>query len=304
MKLTDDQKQQIAESLREHLARRNTENVSTASIQKDHEELVWKRQATMETLVIPWIERVQPLRGLTVLEPGCGMGPMTCALAQTGAKVWSYEIDPVMVQAAMARLKILGLQAEHVFYLAAQHATNVLPGTFHDGVDVIPCIGILEHIPEIPRLELMRCLWGLLRPGGILVVAHTPNRLTYHDLHATRMPFGHMLPDEIACRYYDRAPHDAYRESMRWAADQSPDRLVEMRHNFGTGLSFHDFEIAFETRDIQRLVADDGLGREMMAWYLDDLEGELLWRYMQSVQLPLSRGWSRQFLNLIFRKPA
>lgn len=303
MKLTDDQKQQIAESLLEHLARRNTENVSTASIQADHQELIWARQATMETLVIPWIERVRPLRGLAVLEPGCGMGPMTCALAQTGAKLWSYEIDPVMVRAAEARLSILGLLAEGVFHLAAEHATQDLPDRFPDGVDVIPCIGILEHIPEVPRLELMQCLWGLLRPGGLFIVAHTPNRLTYHDLHATRMPFGHLLPDEIACRYYDRAPHDAYRESMQWAAQQSPEALIQMRHNFGTGLSFHDFEIAFETRDIQQLVADDGLGPEMMAWYRDDLEGELLWRYMQSRELPLSRGWSRQFLNLIFRKP-
>lgn len=303
MKLTDDQKQQIAESLAEHLARRNTTNVSTASIQQDYQELIWARQATMETLVIPWIEHVQPLRGLVVLEPGCGMGPMTCALAQTGARVWAYEIDPVMVRAARARLEILGLQAENVFHVAAEHATQDLPDRFPTGVDVVPCIGILEHIPEVPRLALMRCLWGLLRPGGLFVVAHTPNRLTYHDLHATRMPFGHMLPDEIACRYHDRAPHDAYRESMRWAAEQSPETLVQMRHNFGTGLSFHDFEIAFETQHIQRLVADDGLGPEMMAWYRDDLEGELLWRYMQSRELPLSRGWSRQFLNLIFRKP-
>lgn len=303
MLIANPQREQILASLTEHLARRNTENVSTASIQKDMDELVWARQATMETLVIPWVERVRRLRGLTVLEPGCGMGPMTCALAQTGCNLFSYEIDPVMVRAANDRLDILELQGPTVFHVAAEHATVDLPDRFPEGVDVIPCIGILEHIPEVPRLELMRCLWSLLRPGGLFIVAHTPNRLTYHDLHATRMPFGHMLPDEIAIRYYDRAPHDAYRESMRWAASHSPETLVQMRHNFGTGLSYHDFEIAFEARSIQPLVADDGLGHEMMAWYADDLETNLLWQYMQSAKLPLSRGWSRQFLNLIFRKP-
>jgi len=302
MNISKHQKTLILESLAEHLARRDTTNVSTAAIQKDMEELVWARQATMETLVIPWIQRTRSLRGLSVLEPGCGMGPMTCALAKTGCSLASYEIDPIMVRAASARLSILGLQGPAVFHVSADDAVDDLPRRFPDGVDAIPCIGILEHIPEVPRLELMRCFWNLLRPGGLFIVAHTPNRLTYHDLHATRMPFGHMLPDQIAIRYFGRAPHDAYRESMKWAAAQSEAKLIEMRHGFGTGLSFHDFEIAFGTRDIQSLVADDGLGPEMMAWYRDDLETNLLWQYMQSVNLPLSRGWSRQFLNIIFRK--
>jgi len=149
----------------------------------------------------------------------------------------------------------------------------------------------------------MALLWGLLRPGGLFVVAHTPNRLTYYDLHATRMPFGHMLPDEIAIRYYGRAPHDAYRFSMEWAAGQSRDQLVAMRHGFGTALSYHDFELAFQSHDLRPLVADDGMGPEMMAWYQPDAVERLLWEYMLLADIKLPQGFSRQFLNLIFRKP-
>lgn len=302
MDLTREQKQAIRESLQPHLSRRNTDGVSDVAVQSDLEELVWARQATMEKLALPWIQSVQPLAGLDVLEPGCGLGSMACALLQTGCRLHSYEIDPVMAQATRRRIEILGLPPSKVSCVDAGSADQWLERTFADGVDAVVLMGVLEHIPEVPRLQLMARLWSILRPGGIFVVSHTPNRLTYHDLHATRMPFGHMLPDEIAIRYFDRAPHDAYRCAMEWAAPLGHDQLVSMRHNFGTGLSYHDFELAFGTRDLRPIVADDGLGPEMMAWYRDDLETELLWRYMESQWLPLTRGWARQFLNLIFRK--
>jgi 2-polyprenyl-3-methyl-5-hydroxy-6-metoxy-1,4-benzoquinol methylase len=301
--ISPSQKEQIAESLKEHLSRHDTTNISTAAIQKNHDELVWARQLTIEKLVVPWINRVRPLKGLNVLEPGCGCGPATCAFAEAGCNLLSYEIDHVMVKAAQERLRILGLEGPIVLYWTPEQAMNSCFDLYPDGFDAVFLIGILEHIPDVPRVNLMMSLWEILRPGGLFVVAHTPNRLTYTDLHTSHQPFVHMLPDEIAIRYYNRSPHDAYRASMEWASRQSHDRHIQMRHGFGTAVSFHDFEIAFEVKDLKPLIVDDGMGPEMMAWYAPSIEERLLWEYMQNKDVQLPQGFSRQFLNLIFKKP-
>jgi len=299
--MTPDQKHRIIESLQPYLSTRDTTDISPQAIQDDLDQLVHLRQQTIERLVIPWVSRVRPLAGIDVLEPGCGCGAASTAFAQTGCRLHAYEINSLMVQAALSRMSILGMEYASIHCLPVETATQSISELWPAGMDAVLLIGVLEHIKETHRLDLMTTLWNLLLPGGLFVVAHTPNRLTYTDLHTAHMPFTHMLPDDIAVRYASRSCRDAYRNSMDWARRNG--KWIDMRHSFGTGLSFHDFEIAFGLDDLRPVLADDGMGPEMMAWYAPAREESLLWDYMQWKSVPVPQGFSRQFLNLIFRKP-
>ena len=59
-------------------------------------------------------------------------------------------------------------------------------------------IALLEHLTPVERINVLRATWSLLRPGGILVVYETPNRLTMRDWHTMEAELLDWLPDELA----------------------------------------------------------------------------------------------------------
>lgn len=301
--MNDDQLRKIRESLTDHIARWDTTGQAWEDTEQGIQELVWKRQQTIEKLVVPWIQSVVPMAGLTVIEPGCGNGSTTAAFAATGCRLSAYEVDEGLVRDTRTRLDILGIQNVTVEHVTVDTQIPILRQRHPYGVDVALLIGILEHIKPAPRLDFLRGIWGLVKSGGVVVVAHSPNLFTYTDLHVSRLPFAHMLPDELGIPYARQSPHAAYRSSMAWAETQGDDTARAMRHNMGTGVSYLDFQVAWDVVDIGKLVADDGMGSEMMAWYAPTIEERLLWNYMQTKAISLQKGFSRQFLNIIFRKP-
>ena len=136
-----------------------------------------------------------------------------------------------------------------------------------------------------------------------MVIAEGINLLSYTDGHASWLPFFNMLPPDIAIEYAHRSPRDALRTSIAWAKQESRERAIEMRQNFGTAFSYHDFEIAFECDDLRPFVLDDGMDAGLLTWYGPKDEEAFLWRYMQDNGIKLTQGFSRQIFSVIFQKP-
>jgi 2-polyprenyl-6-hydroxyphenyl methylase/3-demethylubiquinone-9 3-methyltransferase len=111
-------------------------------------------------LRLDWIQNLVPLKGLRVLDVGCGGGILADAMARQGADVLGIDLASKALK--VAQLHALEANTEGVQYreisaeaLAAEH-----PGSF----DVVTCMEMLEHVPD-PSLVVKACA-ALVKPGG------------------------------------------------------------------------------------------------------------------------------------------
>jgi 2-polyprenyl-6-hydroxyphenyl methylase/3-demethylubiquinone-9 3-methyltransferase len=110
-------------------------------------------------LRLDFIHRRTPLKGLRVLDVGCGGGILSESMARLGANVTA--IDAGAAPLAVARLHLLesGLAVNYEQSTAEEHARA------HAGAyDVVTCLEMLEHVPE-PASVVFACA-QMVRPGG------------------------------------------------------------------------------------------------------------------------------------------
>src|SRR5439155_7437846 len=98
----------------------------------------------------------------------------------------------------------------------------------------------LEHMTHHERPQTLRSAWAMLKPGTLLCVADTPNRLWYYDDHTALTNFFHWLPDEIAMEYAARVPRPDFNRAFLPPEPPSAEKLAR----WGRGVSYHDFELA------------------------------------------------------------
>ncbi|MFO7321149.1 MAG: class I SAM-dependent methyltransferase [Chloroflexota bacterium] len=99
------------------------------------------------------------LRGLKVLEVGCGLGKLTTLLAKSGAKVTAFDLSEMSTYVARERAKLDGVVEQTTFCTAAGEQLPFADETF----DVIFGKGVLHHLKAGPsRPELFR----VLKRGG------------------------------------------------------------------------------------------------------------------------------------------
>ena len=99
------------------------------------------------------------VRGLRIVDFGCGSGANSVQLANRGAHVWGVDISEDLVRLAVRRMAVNGRTGGAQFVVGSAHD---LP--FPDGsIDVVFGIAILHHLD----LALVsREVWRVLRPGG------------------------------------------------------------------------------------------------------------------------------------------
>jgi 2-polyprenyl-6-hydroxyphenyl methylase / 3-demethylubiquinone-9 3-methyltransferase len=107
------------------------------------------------------------LKGLTVLDIGCGGGLVAEPLARLGAAVTGIDpapenIDAAKAHAAGARLDI-AYRAETAEALAASGAQ----------FDCVLLLEVVEHVPDVPAF--LKEVAPLVKPGGLMIVS-TLNR--------------------------------------------------------------------------------------------------------------------------------
>jgi 2-polyprenyl-6-hydroxyphenyl methylase / 3-demethylubiquinone-9 3-methyltransferase len=111
-------------------------------------------------LRLDWIQNLVPLKGLRVLDVGCGGGILADAMARKGADVLGIDLSTKALK--VAQLHALEAQTEGVQYqeISAEALATEQPGRF----DVVTCMEMLEHVPD-PSLVVKACA-TLVKPGG------------------------------------------------------------------------------------------------------------------------------------------
>jgi len=107
------------------------------------------------------------VKGLAVLEVGCGAGRFTEVLLARGASVASVDLS----EAVDANRLNCPQSAHHSIAQADVYALPFASSQF----DVVLCLGVIQHTPDPERT--IASLWRHVRPGGWLVMDHYTYRL-------------------------------------------------------------------------------------------------------------------------------
>lgn len=111
-------------------------------------------------LRLTWIENLVPLKGLRVVDVGCGGGILADAMARRGADVLGIDLAGKALK--VAQLHALESQTEGVQY--REISAEALAAEQPAGFDVVTCMEMLEHVPD-PSLVVQACA-TLVKPGG------------------------------------------------------------------------------------------------------------------------------------------
>ncbi len=110
---------------------------------------------------------LKPLKGLRVLDIGCGGGLVSEPLARLGAVVTGIDPGEENVQAARAHAEPQGLAID---YRAATVEELAAAG---EVFDFVVCLEVVEHVPDVGAF--LKACTALIRPGGMMVLS-TINR--------------------------------------------------------------------------------------------------------------------------------
>ncbi len=217
-----------------------------ASFESDMTEEIYRRVDRFHDALIPWISRVCDLNHATVLEIGSGTGSSTLAFAPYVKHIHCYEIESSTTEIAKARLGFFGISnvtfAETLFN---NDCSFVKEG---GKADLILLVAVLEHVHFHEFQTILKDAYDALKPGGVILIAETPNRLSMNDYHTSWIPFFQWLPPEVADRYAHYAPRTQFKYEMdAFAARNEIGTSSHREHvvRWGRGVSYHDFELVF-----------------------------------------------------------
>jgi S-adenosylmethionine-dependent methyltransferase len=245
--------------------------------------------------VVPWLESVIQLRGARVLEIGCGTGSGLVAMAERGAQVIGIDVDEDSLQVARKRCSVHGVVAE----LHAANATSVAELFGGTPFDLIIFYASLEHMVHEERLQAITNTWAMLRPGDFWCVIETPNRLWYTDMHTSRLPFYHWLPDELAFQYARFSDRPNFRESYDELTEER--RLHFLRR--GRGVSFHELHVALGSADAFEVISYKNEFLDRLGWRGKVLLSESYVALLAKLVPSVHPAFLQEYLDLILRKP-
>jgi 2-polyprenyl-6-hydroxyphenyl methylase/3-demethylubiquinone-9 3-methyltransferase len=112
-------------------------------------------------------DSLAPLKGLTVLDVGCGGGILAESMARLGARVLGIDVVEKNIAIARQHAADSGLKIDYRLTTAESLASS------GQMFDVVLNMEVVEHVSDLPGF--MAAVSKLLKPGGMMFVA-TINR--------------------------------------------------------------------------------------------------------------------------------
>jgi ubiquinone/menaquinone biosynthesis C-methylase UbiE len=152
-----------------------------------------ERYQNMVRALAPWAHL---LRGKEGLDFGCSWGISSLAAYEAGARrVVGVEVLGERIPEGNEMLSEAGFSEQQIHLL---HVPDTRKLPFEDeAFDFVLAQAVLEHIPQ-PRHLHLREMWRVLRPGGHMIIAETPNKYYPKEIHTTKLWFNHWLPEPLA----------------------------------------------------------------------------------------------------------
>ncbi len=278
-----------------------TDDAGPERFRVDLDRHSYMRHDSAVTYIVPWVNQVIPLEGASIVEIGCGTGSSTAAFAPFARSVHGYDISPSSIAAAKVRLDAHGLadRVNLVVSAPAELLSTVERQHRAAPVDIVLLFALLEHQTIDERIETLRLAERIVKPGGVVVITETPNRLTYFDRHTSQLPFFHMLPIELQLLYADRSPRSGFADNIAAHKERQPGdgALRELMIRWGQSVSFHDFEVAIG--DVNDRIVSSGHHPNLMKLRPERPEEAPLRDFLRSTDLSIHPAFTRYFLDLI-----
>jgi 2-polyprenyl-3-methyl-5-hydroxy-6-metoxy-1,4-benzoquinol methylase len=283
----------IRESIETHYHQgwRSKERYTPASYEGDLNAHLYARLDSDRRFVVPWLNAARPLKGMRVLEIGCGTGSSSVALAEQGADVTAIDIDVPALKVAQERCRAHGVTVD----IKEANAKDL---TGFGRMDAVLWFASLEHMTQEERLQSLSEGWSLLSRGGLLAIIETPNRLWFFDHHTSQLPFFNWLPHDLAFAYSQFSSRENFRATYR-------EPSAEMMGHFlrrGRGASYHEIDVAIaptQTLDtVSSLTSHFGWRRRIRM-------GRIARRYkalLRVLRPDLHEGWFDPDLDVVIRK--
>jgi S-adenosylmethionine-dependent methyltransferase len=283
----------VREAIQSHFHRdwRAKERYSETFYQHDLAAHLHVRLENNRRFVVPWLNAVRPLKGMRILEIGCGTGSSTVALAEQGAHVIAVDIDAPALEVSRERCRVYGVSAE-IIEGNAERLVDFGP------VDAVLYYAALEHMKHAERMRSLAEAWTALTKGGLLGIIETPNRLWYFDAHTSRLPFYNWLPDDLAFLYSRFSAKEIFRDSYRDPTPESTDHFLRR----GRGVSYHEIDLAIGPTQgletVTSLISYFGWRKKLRTPRLARRYKALL----RQIRPDLHEGWFEPDLDVILRK--
>ncbi len=238
---------------------------------------------------IPWICKNIDLKGKRILEIGCGTGSSTVALAEQKANVTGIDLDEDSLKVAKDRMDVYGLKAEFI----CANANDVFDSLRDQKFDIIIFYASLEHMDYNERIDALKKYYSILEKNSFLIVIETPNRLWYFDEHTSLLPYFNWLPDRLAYDYAKFSKRNNFSNLYNDFSEKNFEHFLRR----GRGVSYHEFQIAFEV-DIK----DIKVVSHLKSFFLPFSTEYRFFKILKSITPYVSEGFFYPFLNIIIRK--
>lgn len=230
---------------------------------------------------------------MNAVEIGCGRGTKSVCWAPLFKTYMGCDIDATLIEEARSLASACSSRARFQVANGAEALSNPERYGLSDQIDCVIAYAVLEHLTLAEREAFLTTCRTVLAGHGLLIICEAPNRLIRYDPHSSALPFFQTLPPALALKYIGRSP----RSDARALANGTEEEL----HRFGSGVSYHEFDLFLADQD-GNLPEVVGGGWDVWAAADEPVRPDEvdLETFMRVAEVPAHPSFSRYWIDVIF----